>query len=399
VRYFIFLTPLFIYFPRFLPNVETQPLLPLLVAMIGLIFGSNRRSTIAVIVMVLTLVFWIIIKALVEGFSAWSIELILLLIGPILLFGALGLNATPPPRSAMAVVSIYFVLLATFEIFLSNTYGDIASSLLIRSSILDGHRGISLFTPEPTYATLSVVYFLVVSYWSGKFWGFRFRWIEPMLVICLLATGSTYMVLVLLVMAYVRWPQVMMFVSILLLIALSLISFIALENEDSFRAVVAISRLLAADMSNLIESISVLDNSLGSRLIIIIASFQTPFNYPLGLGLGCEAMPNAFELAGYHFVFGNEVLNNVIQDGCLKPSSYFSALMLGLGAFSLVFIFLIIYFIAYNCKSSCSQFWLLPMALAFLILFIQGQITNPIPWLLLFLSIRGFFNRQQLKNQ
>jgi len=386
----IYITPLFLYFPRFLPSVETQPILATLVAFLGFVFCRNRRCVLAFAVLACVLMFWITVRIGFTGNFSGSIGLIQILIGPLVLFSALGLRAAPPSRGVIAAVTIYFVLFFAIEVLLPDAYYTVASALLSRANVSDGHRGISLLTPEPTYAAISVIYFLMLALWSGKHWGFRFRWIEPSLAMCLIATGSTYVGLLLFALASVHWPRIMLFVTSTVVIVVPFISLIALGNDDSIRAVVAVSRLLSTDFGDFLPAISIADSSIGSRLITNTASFLTLVHSPLGLGLDCETVPKAFNAAGFDFAFNNSVLSEVIKDGCLKPQSYSATVLIGLGALSLIFLPLLIVLIRSAHCNVRRSFWASPLVLAGVMLVVQGQLSSPIPWLLIYLALTGY---------
>ena len=389
---FIYFAPLLLYFPRFIPNVETQSLLITGVALFGLLFGQKQNAARSFLWLVIAVMFWILSKTLIDGGFSNSLGLFQILIGPLVLFGALGLQAPPPSRKAMAGVAIYFLFCAVLEILLPEIYRLLASTLLSRVSVTDGHRGVSLLTPEPTYAAISLIYFVMLAWWSGKHWGFRYRWIEPALVFCLLATGSTYVALLLLAIAYVQWPRVMVLGTVAAIIGIRLITVDALGNDESIRAVVAVSRLLATDFNDFLPAISLVDSSLGSRLATNSASFLTLSHSPLGLGLSCAAVPNAFEAAGFHFALTNAVLVEVIEDGCVKPQSYLASVALGLGIVSLAFLSLLIALVIRSARPLPRSIWMAPLAVAVVMLVIQGQITNPIPWLLIFFALKGHPN-------
>lgn len=383
----IYLTPIFLYFPRFIPGVETQPLLATGVAILGLLLGHNRRAALAFFLLAWSMLLWIMVKIGFDGAIGNAVGLLQILVGPLTLFGALALKAQPPSRKVMAGVAIYFMVCAAFEIFAPNAYGVLASGLLSRASVADGHRGVSLLTPEPTYAAISAIYFLVLAWWSGKHWGFRYRWTEPALALCLLATGSTYVGLLLLAMAYVRWPRLMVLSTVAAVMTVPLIGLVTLDNDESIRAVVAVSRLLTADFNDFLPSISILDSSLGSRLTTNAASFLTPLHSPLGLGLDCTAVPNAFIAAGFDFASSNTVLSEVMDEGCLKPQSYTATIMLGLGAVSFVFMLWFIVLVRYACGRVRHLIWAEPLVLAVVLLVVQSQLTSPIPWLLIFIAL------------
>jgi len=389
VTSFIYLAPLFLYFPRFLPVAETQPLLATGIALLGLLLGRERRAALSFAGLAWAMLCWIAIRIVLEGNLGNALGLMQILIGPLTLFGALTLKAPPPSRNVMAIVTLYFLSSAVFEMLAPGAYQSLASALLSRASVADGHRGVSLFTPEPTYAAISVTYFLVLGWWSGKHWGLRHRWVEPTMASCLILTGSTYVALLLLVLAYVHWPRLMILGTVAAIACIPLLGFVALDNDESIRAVVAISRLLSSDFSDFLPSISIVDSSLGSRLTTNAASFLTPIHSPAGLGLSCAAVPTAFDAAGFDFAFSNTVLSAVIEDGCLKPQSYAAAVALGLGAISLVFLILLLTLASQARGPIRRAVWPAPLALAITMLIVQGQLTNPIPWMLIFFALVG----------
>lgn len=185
----------------------------------------------------------------------------------------------------------------------------------------------------------------------------------------------------------------MVLVTIATVIVVPLIGVGALGNDDSIRAVVAVSRLLSTDFSDFLPAISIADSSLGSRLATNTASFLTLLHSPLGLGLSCEAVPKALDAAGFDFALNNPVLIGVLQDGCLKPQSYAATVGIGLGALSLVFLPLLIALIRSALGAVRRPFWASPLVLAGVILVVQGQLTSPIPWILIYLALTGYPNR------
>jgi hypothetical protein len=387
---YLYLLPLLLYYPVIIPNVDTQPLIMALVALGGILFGRNRRAPLSYSILAVFLVLLIIIKVVLEGNSASPFSLLPILVGPLFLFGALGLRALPPSRNLMAGIAIYFIIVALLQVFLPFAYEVISTTLLNRSTSADGHRGLSLLTPEPTYAAISCMYFLMLAWWSGRHWGFRHKWIEPSLVLCVLATGSTYLALLFLALAFVRWPRGTLFLTVASIYIVPLADISALGNEDSVRSVVAVSRLLSSDFSNFLPSISAIDSSLGSRITTGVASYFTPYYNPLGLGLDCEAVPSAYMASGFEFAFSNDVLSGVLESGCLRPQSYMSSVALGLGSLSILFFSLLYVALKYTNQNYNLKTWNYPLALAFVILFVQGQITSPIPWFLIFMAFADY---------
>ena len=367
-------------------------MLILVVAMFGLL-GRNRRPAFAFAGLTCVLLLWIAIRIVFGANLNGSIGLIQILVGPLFLFGALGFRAPPPSRSVMAGVTIYFLLCAAIEILAPSVYQYLASSMMSRASVTDGHRGISLLTPEPTYAAISAIYFLLLAWWSGKHFGFRFRWIEPALMFCFIGTGTTYIAVMLLALACVCWPRLMVLVIASTVILSPRIGLVALGSDESVRAVVAVARLLSTDFNNFLPAISLADCSIGSRLVTNAASYLTLIHSPLGLGLDCEAVPKAFDAAGFDFAFENEVLMEVLKYGCLKPQCYAATVGIGLGIWSLAFLSLLIISANYSLGLVRHSVWAAPLAIALVLLFVQGQLTSPIPWLLVFFSLVGYPDR------
>jgi hypothetical protein len=165
---------------------------------------------------------------------------------------------------------------------------------------------------------------------------------------------------------------------------------VAFDNEESVRVIVALTRLLTVDFSDFLPSISALDSSIGSRLTTNAASFLTFLYSPTGLGLNCSAIPKAFNAAGYYFVFDNDVLAAVMNDGCLKPQSYLATVFLGLGTISIIFLALLGVCIRHAYPKNNHTIWIHPISIALVILVLQGQLTSPIPWLLVYIGMIGF---------
>lgn len=386
----IYIAPLFLYFPGLVPGVETQPLLAIIVAVYALFTGRNRKAPVTFAILASLLLFWVVVRLCYVESQGSSTGLFMILIGPIVLFGAMAQQAPPPSRRVVAIIAAYYGIAGVLEIALPDFYGALASSVLDRASVIDGHRGISLFTPEPTYAALSAVYFLMLSWWSGVRWGFRHRWVEPLLAGCLIATGSTYVVLFMFALAYAFRPRFMVLLTAVGAAVVPLLGFVTLDNDESIRAVVAVSRVVTSDFNDFLPSLSIIDSSLGSRLATNVASFLTPIYQPLGFGLDCAAVGSALSAAGFEFAFYNPVIRTVIDGGCLKPQSYLATVMVGLGGLSIGYLLLLFVLCRHAQGELEHRYWRPPAVVAGVILVVQGQITNPIPWLLIFFAMNFY---------
>lgn len=387
-----FLLPLLIYFPRLLPGIETQPYLVLVASLWFLFFSRALRPRVCFLLLLLLVVVLAALRVAAGLGMGSSLALLQLLVGPLFFFAAVAASgsAALPSLSTLRTVTMIMLALAVIEVVLPGLYLAVASVLLDRATVTDGHRGLSFLTPEPTYAAISLVYLLLLTVWARPPGERRMRWLEPLQFLLLAATLSTYAIMIIGVLLLVWRPRLMAAALAALVLLVPSLSFLN-GGDGGLRFVVAISSIIAADFSTFLPSLSVIDPSLGSRVLTNSASFQTPLFAPLGLGLDCRAVPSAFEQLGYSFAFTNEVLEQVIAGGCVKPQSFGATVFLGLGYMALPFLAVL----AVAVRASIStrirvRLWYPALAVALLMLLVQAQLTNPIPWMLLALALTRF---------
>ncbi|MEQ1555154.1 MAG: hypothetical protein ABL929_13295, partial [Ferruginibacter sp.] len=383
----LYFSPLFLYFPRIPGGSETQPILTVL--LIGLMFLTCKVSKqisilIAVGLMILSLLPSLAQLALNYDLKT-SLSSFILLLGPMFLFGLMTINAPPPSRKSLAFACIFFIGIAFFEIFFGNTYEAIASELLPRATVFNFHRGVSLLTPEPTYATISMIYLIFLSLWAGQQSEPKYLWIEPVLFILLALTFSMYADIFISVILLIKFPKIIIS-SLLILITMSIFVFqfggASVDADNSTRVIVALNSLFLIDYSNFLTSISIADESLGTRVIANYTGYFTPSVAPLGLGLSCTSLYNAMLLINSDVVFSNPLLLTLAKGGCLKPAAYLPSLMLTVGYLGILFLMLLIYLLRIICKHLPIKFDLTPFTCAIILLTLQGQISSPIPWFL-----------------
>lgn len=384
--YIIFFTPLLLYFPVLIPGVETQALVALAAALVLLFRGRSYKAFVGLFSLASILVVFVLALHVFGDASAMG-GYFQLLIGPTFLMGCAAGVIAPPNRRLMAVAALYLFSLVIFEVASPSAYRSVAESLMHRVTVADGHRGVSLLTPEPTYGAITALYFVVLSHWSRQIWGSKHPWVEFLLYACLLSTMSTYLAIFAMVLLLVRWPYISVALCFGMLLGLIGLDSVALNNDDSIRIVVALSRLLSIDIGDFLASISILDSSLGSRVLTNAAGFFTPFVAPLGFGVGCEALPDAFRAAGMWYAFENPVLVQVMDIGCLKAQAYIPTVFLALGGFGLIFLIVLCVVFFHTIKLyRRKKVWSEVLALSLVLLVVQAQLTNPIPWLLLYIA-------------
>jgi hypothetical protein len=388
-----YLSPLLIYFPRLLTAIETQPFLPFILAMLAIARHPIAFNVSGLIAMALLLCAPALISTIFGVGAISPLPSLQLIWGPIYFVGAVSLHAAPPSRRALAIVTILVALVAALEIIFPGAYGTLSRYLLTRQSIYDGHRGISLLTPEPTYALIGLVYLFVLARWSAVHHRCKQYIIEICLAVLIFATFSTYAFPFIVAFSICLYPKsTLCAVSVLLLgFATGSSLFNIQGDERSIRAVTALVSVLSADFFDLMSSITALDASLGSRLVSNAAGFHALLAFPFGSGLGCDALTTVFTNLRYEAAFNNPVLVEVMEDGCLKPHAYLPSLFLAAGTFAIPFL-LVFWLIVRSARarSSNSKLSLLPLSFAAILLLLQGQLSNPVAWIMLYIAIVGY---------
>lgn len=385
-----YLSALLLYFPRLLPGVETQPWATLALAFCALLLPRSLDQRTAAIALLTFALVLLGIKGMATGDIGDSLSGVQILIGPTYLFAAEALSDSPPRRKVMATIAIATLALAGLELGFPSVYRQLAGLLLDRAAVADGLRGISLLTPEPSYAAISLAYLLMLALWSNE--GNRWGLVEWAFLIALLLTFSTYAVVLLGVILLFEMPVLFLLsIGALVVAVASIVTVGGGGTENTIRAVGLLAKLTTLNFQDFLPSISALDSSVGSRLITNFAALQTPLFAPMGLGLGCSSMAEAYKAVGYGFVYSNPVLAEGMQYGCLKPQSYLPCLLLVFGWISLpVTYFGIELWRRCSRRNRAPRIWSTPLGVGLLMIVTQGQITNPIPWILIYMSFHRF---------
>jgi hypothetical protein len=330
----------------------------------------------------------ICLNGLIESNLVGSLQLLILVVGPLTFFAATSLDAELPSEFSLKLISAMIVIIAILELFLPQFYESLASLLLSRYTLTDGSRGLSFLTPEPTYAALSLTYVLslvlALEYKNNRtYLGLKYTSLAMLFM-----TFSTYAIVLLGAYLFVKYTKTSLLVTASMSVIFAVGGIIFFQTSSDPRFVIAISNLFAIDYSNVLASLSRIDPSLGTRLYSIAASYSSSIGTFVGFGLDCSAMGSAFTEFDYTALYENPVLADVATNGCLKPQSYLAALGLGLGSFSFL---LALYFLIIVQSSIPRQIygkvrWEM-FFIAITILCLQSQMTNPIPWLILYLSL------------
>lgn len=382
----LYFLPLLIYFPQFLPGIETQPFAIFAYSLFLLFYKRKKLPIITTVLLFLFTTIIIFIQNIISTVPKVEFDLFYLLIGPIIFIGTISADLPPPKKSSLKIITLIFLLIAIIEITTPSLYESIASHLLTRFNITDGHRGISLLTPEPTYASISLIYLIFLTFWSRSINNRRGYLLEFIQITLLAATLSTYVIVFFAIAFLLLFPKLSIILTGALIILIPFAGDISLSNEESIRSVVAISRLLSIDLSHPLIELSQLDASLGSRVISNTSAILTISHSIFGLGLSCDSLPNSFTILNYDFAYSNEVISNVIENGCLKPQAYIPSLFMAMGLSSFIFISIFISLLLFNRDNM--KIWPSALIFSFTIFLIQGQLSNPIPWMILYFAVK-----------
>jgi len=387
----LYLSPLFLYFPRIPGGPETQPIITLL--LMGFIFLTCKFSKQIPVLIAVGLMVLFLIPSLIQLVITYDFETSFssfgVLLGPIFLFVLLSINAPPPSRKSLAFACLLLIGIAILEVFFSSIYETAASALLPRVTVFNSHRGLSLLTPEPTYASISLIYMIFLSLWTGRDNQKEYQWIEPSLFILALLTFSIYPIIFIITIFLIKYPKAVFSLILVLVLVLNCWSKFGggeINSDNSIRAFVAIDSLLYVDYSNFLTSISTSDISLGARIVANYAGYLTPSVAPFGLGLSCSSLHNAMLLINDDVVYSNPLLLTIAENGCLKPSAYLANVILALGYFGILFLILIICSVRIICDRLPIKFYSAPFACALIILILQGQVSSPVPWFLIYFA-------------
>ena len=389
--------PLLLYFPRFLSDTETQPLLAIILCAAAFVFGRDRvRSLYLLLAVSFALAVLLVMQSATLGFLFFSVSSFQLLFGPLFLFGIFAARPPPPSRLAIKIVAASVAAIVVFELILPGAHEVAADLLLSRISTAGSHRGVSVLTPEPTYAAITISYLLVLSLWSRRNERDGRIWPEVVFLSTLCATLSTYAFVLLVVFAagwLLQSRGRALFGGVGMTAAALLLWVFFAEPIAATRAFVAIQNLVYADGVSLV-AFAEADPSFGVRLFSTWASILTPLVQPQGFGLECHSLSRAIDALEIVEAYWNEVLVQMLGVSCLKPPAYVPALMLSLGALAFAFAGVCATCIVFLYRSRPNrQIWWTPFWLAMLMIFVQGQISNPIPWFLLFIALTARANQ------
>ncbi len=369
-------------------GVETQPVLPLVLLPFGLLlfrhWNRDRWQILFFLVYVSVLTGHLLI------FGGRSLDWAKLLVGPLfLLLPFRWWRAIP--ISVMAVV-VAMVLLIT----IISLMGFVPLHEALRSVVservwvvLGGRRGVSVLTPEPSYFAFFFVTGVVATH--------RRRTTVPLLLIRI-----GWIVLALLTISLYVYVMLFLYLGMLLLsrkdlatygvpaAIIAIVLFALFSDRYEFKTLrnwnPAAWDQGPVEGSSWLNALHHASHSGSARLYTAYLSFKVLLDRPRGMGIGSfpfkwkeEARANDMDLTRHR------ALRVYFEPGAgpLFPQSYMQALVHDTGWFALALVPYMMYGFRRLRYRARWSFLVAFGAIVFLFFFFQGQMTNPIPWLLL----------------
>lgn len=391
-----FLGLFFVYVPLVPIDQETQPFLALLpviaYCLLAAVRGNFRQVPVSVLY-VFVLVMLIMCRLALDAASAFSpagvVWAVKYLVGPFAFVYASQLDKRPSDRLLMAVLMLNLVLLVLLSLGpTAAIMQPLMDAFFGRYSGGDQVRGISLFSPEPSYA----VNYIMLFFLFGLFYvdDQKRRWLLIGLGLVLLVFNRS-----LTAFAYCGAALVWMFyktkrsVRLLSLLFLGLLA-VAITHSERYALMAAAAENV--DFSNLVLAVSILEPSGTTRILINVLATLGGVSSIIGNGLGSFSMvwSDIVREFGWLFYFDHEVIGRYYTEGIpLPPNSYLSSLIFdtGIPGFLWFTAFSIWYFrsLARAGRSAAHIYFI--AVFWFVNFMFQGQVSNPIPWAIMGLAI------------
>ena len=386
------------YIPILPIDVETQPLLCLLAVTIGTYYVHLNKYVVKPSSIIALLLVFIILGGLVHsiGISSFAIvESAKYLVGPII-YILMRDNLKYYQLATLKNTTIVLLIIAILTAFnfgpISKLLANAISHIIERSTIggIDGMRGISLISNEPSYAAGQLIFLLLITDFfrinndlnnsSIK----TIKYIKFAIIIMIVLTKSALGILFL---AAYTLPLAMTKFNArhaLLIIASSVVLTIA-ENLKPSRISQVFTALSEVDLNNLLLSLSILEPSGTTRIFLNISAFSALIFNPIGFGIGSfqNNWYNLLDKLGMYFLANHEVLGNAYTNQLgTNASTYLANITHDLGVVPFILIISLLIHPLFRPTAHRTLRWQIVLSIL-IMFFFQSQITNPVPWALL----------------
>ena len=378
----LYFSVFFIHFNLTPLSVETQPILPLLFAGILLFFKIKITHDMRLmLVFILVLSCYNFIDVLLGSNYMNIIFYLKYLIGPFLYL--IFRNNSQYLSKSFFNYFLYFLLIFSLLLYLNEI--QYLQNIFVpgsdRSFAVDRH---SLFVPEPSYFAFFFILLLIFNelfFIENKMnkMNYIFNILTIFFIGFLSYSGLVYLFAV--IYLFIKTIEKNIWFIILGLLGI-IISILIIKEVDLGRPTYIINALFDffEDKFSIEDYILYYEPSGSTRILLNYIAFSNIFDNLFGSGIGSfnHTLNNLGPYLNW-LISEHEVLKDF---GVNNPQTYLASLVNDIGILSL-FLFIAI-FNNISIKSKEYKFFIMLCISTILIMFfIQGQITNPIPWLLL----------------
>ena len=385
---------LVLYLMLFFPSI-TFGIIPADIFPWGLlfVFSLNRYNIhyiyLLIIFIILSFIYFLYIQALIDGnlLSKFMINSMAALNAILPIYVIIKKYKSRYEVLFKALMVIYHVLMciAVIEQF----FGGLQFLIQLKALLvpngwwgeIGAGRGISLLSTEPSRASIEVAIIYSVLWFHYR--QYRTYLTITFIIIELVLLKSMSGAIFCVVAISVAYPLT----ATLSLLTLTL--FLTLSSDFTIptaRWLIVFKEVwLASTWGTVFDALIVFS---GTRIISLVASVKTLFYYPLGLGFGgsrliSDQIYETIEMRHNIRAFTNKDFSGNFN---IKPSSFFSSILMELGAIGIMAIMLYVRFIAKNLKQRKNGFIVPVLIISFSLLFL-GPVGSPIPFTCLGLAI------------
>ena len=282
------------------------------------------------------------------------------------------------------ILVIFFIVAVLQYLSILRIIDPILSFLVPRGSseVVAGGRGVSVFSSEPSRASLEYVFLYAAFRSFGEYSKRRyvlFDILVMILVVGLLRSATGLFLLIIFYYFIYGWKIILY--SILVYIPV-------IVYFDDSRVYEILNMMIAANSVSDLSSIII--NTSGFRVASIIGAYNNLFYNIIGFGVGAwqESSIKAMENAGLNPVeiayFRNRSSSDFIS---VRPTSYFANISLDLGVLGVIMIICVLYPYFKEAYSQSKDIRSLLFLFLFSFIFV-GSVGDPVPWVALSIAIR-----------
>jgi hypothetical protein len=391
----LFISFFLIFFHLIPINVETQPHLSFIFALLLFVTAKStnykfKKDILFLYLLLSILLAYTCLQFLLEFSFNPILEFIKYLIGPII-YLAIRNNYITINFKIFRLVIFSLSFFALLNLITPNIYEFFFGRIIPRFSgnIAGGIRGITILTPEPSYFAIFQIILLIII--EKQLTNLTLTTVEIsklkvlkfILIVISFLTKSAFVILISFIFLLPKKINFIKLFKIAFIVVILLFLFYNLFTENRLSQILILLYTLISegnfDLSNFLFN---QESSGGTRIIVNFLAIFSILIHPFGSGFGSFSNMISqyavyFDLnISKHEVLGSDLLAKIY------PQTYFANLCNDIGIFSLL-LFPVIFL---NNDNSNKGYNIKRNLCLFIMIFFQSQITNPAFWFLIAIS-------------